>query len=209
VLYETIVQSRLVLKLSVRSHTKRESQARATTELRKRAQTSHLFLVKLQLAPTCEQDHLHDTTGLVHYSFLQGPAARVKMLSRSILRSTQLPRCVQQTPSPLLLSAVTSYRKLQSPIYRTFATTPRHRKDAARIPQPQSTLGPKAEALESVKPESIQPPTPATAAGASKQDILLAERTVSNAEQRKADWAILKEMTRYLWPKVCHKRSDY
>ena len=36
---------------------------------------------------------------------------------------------------------------------------------------------------------------------APKVDALLAEQTVSNKEQRKADWAIMKEMARYLWPK--------
>ena len=30
---------------------------------------------------------------------------------------------------------------------------------------------------------------------------LLAEQTVSNKEQRKADWAIIKDMAHYLWPK--------
>jgi ATP-binding cassette subfamily B (MDR/TAP) protein 7 len=59
-----------------------------------------------------------------------------------------------------------------------------------------------------VKPESVQPPKPAAAAGANKQDVLLAETTVSNAEQRKADWAILKEMTQYLWPKV-YRNEEY
>ncbi|KAF2743861.1 iron-sulfur clusters transporter atm1, mitochondrial precursor [Sporormia fimetaria CBS 119925] len=34
-----------------------------------------------------------------------------------------------------------------------------------------------------------------------KVDDLLAEQLVSNKQQRKADWAIMKEMTRYLWPK--------
>jgi hypothetical protein len=32
-------------------------------------------------------------------------------------------------------------------------------------------------------------------------DPLLAEQTVSNKEQRKADWAIIKDMAHYLWPK--------
>lgn len=31
---------------------------------------------------------------------------------------------------------------------------------------------------------------------------LLSEKTVGNKEQRKADWAIMKEMVKYLWPKV-------
>ena len=38
---------------------------------------------------------------------------------------------------------------------------------------------------------------------APKTDFLLGEQKVSNKEQRKADWAILKEMSKYLWPKVC------
>lgn len=52
---------------------------------------------------------------------------------------------------------------------------------------------------ESLKPESIQPKNPASS---QKQASLLSEKTVSNKEQRKADWAIIKEMSRYLWPKV-------
>ena len=34
-----------------------------------------------------------------------------------------------------------------------------------------------------------------------KPNTLLAEQTVTNKEQRKADWAIIKEMSHYLWPK--------
>lgn len=37
---------------------------------------------------------------------------------------------------------------------------------------------------------------------AGKKPDLLAEATVTRKEQRKADWAIMKEMTKYLWPKV-------
>lgn len=38
-------------------------------------------------------------------------------------------------------------------------------------------------------------------AKSAKKD-LLSEKTVDNKEQRKADWAIMKEMAKYLWPKV-------
>lgn len=31
---------------------------------------------------------------------------------------------------------------------------------------------------------------------------LLAEAELTTQEQRKADWGIIKEMSRYLWPKV-------
>jgi hypothetical protein len=41
----------------------------------------------------------------------------------------------------------------------------------------------------------------ATAAAAKKKD-LLGETAMGNKEQRKADWAIMKEMAKYLWPKV-------
>ncbi|KAI9738337.1 MAG: Iron-sulfur clusters transporter atm1, mitochondrial [Cirrosporium novae-zelandiae] len=34
-----------------------------------------------------------------------------------------------------------------------------------------------------------------------KLDVLLGEKVVSDKKQRKADWAIMKEMARYLWPK--------
>lgn len=51
---------------------------------------------------------------------------------------------------------------------------------------------------ESVKPGSLQKKP---SIGLRHNDPLLAEQTVSNKEQRKADWAIMKEMSRYLWPK--------
>ncbi|KAF2664508.1 P-loop containing nucleoside triphosphate hydrolase protein [Microthyrium microscopicum] len=41
----------------------------------------------------------------------------------------------------------------------------------------------------------------ATAKAPPKQDGFLAEKVGTNAEQRKADWAIIKEMSKYLWPK--------
>ena len=60
----------------------------------------------------------------------------------------------------------------------------------------------KANPAEISNPESAQKPKPATAAtNAGQQGDMLSEQVVSNAEQRKADWAIMKEMVQYLWPK--------
>lgn len=42
----------------------------------------------------------------------------------------------------------------------------------------------------------------ATTTTATKKNDLLSEATVGPREQRKADWAIMKEMAKYLWPKV-------
>ena len=60
----------------------------------------------------------------------------------------------------------------------------------------------KAEILESIKPETVQKQDTVQTKNVPKTDSLLSEQTVSNKEQRKADWAIMKEMARYLWPKV-------
>ncbi|KAL3444069.1 iron-sulfur clusters transporter atm1, mitochondrial [Aspergillus insuetus] len=49
------------------------------------------------------------------------------------------------------------------------------------------------------KPVSSGPSKPENAA-ATKKD-LLSESTIANKEQRKADWAIMREMAKYLWPK--------
>ena len=92
-----------------------------------------------------------------------------------------------------------SSRPLWSTHVRIFTTTPRHRKDDPRIQILQQQAGQKTEVPEGIKPETVQKPKPAIPAG---QDPLLAEQTVSNKEQRKADWAIIKEMSKYLWPKV-------
>ena len=58
---------------------------------------------------------------------------------------------------------------------------------------PSKALGAKDPKVES-KAES-------KSASPGKAKDLLAEKTTSNKEQRKADWAIMKEMSRYLWPK--------
>jgi len=75
-----------------------------------------------------------------------------------------------------------------------FTSTPRHRKDVNRIPEHVPT--------KSVRPVLVQKEDATEQNATGKQDGLLAEKVTSNVEQRKADWAIMKEMTKYLWPKV-------
>jgi ATP-binding cassette, subfamily B (MDR/TAP), member 7 len=82
-----------------------------------------------------------------------------------------------------------------------FATTPQHRKeDVARLGTIQQEATARQSAEESVKPENVKKEKPAEPT-TTKPDPLLAEQTVSNKEQRKADWAIIKNMAHYLWPK--------
>ena len=59
-----------------------------------------------------------------------------------------------------------------------------------------------ADRAENIKPETMHKPQEQVENDEPKPDALLSEQSLSNKEQRKADWAIMKEMSRYLWPKV-------
>lgn len=111
--------------------------------------------------------------------------------------------CTRAALRPSLTTYI-SNKPLASTAWRTrrvFATTPPHRREnvgrTKTITQEDHARQP---AEDSIKPESVkkeQGAQPTTA----KTDPLLAEQTVSNKEQRKADWAIIKDMAHYLWPK--------
>lgn len=66
---------------------------------------------------------------------------------------------------------------------------------------PAQTLQ-RLEPLERINPETLQKIDTSRFSEAQKRYSLLAEQNASDKEQRKADWAIMKEMSRYLWPKV-------
>lgn len=112
----------------------------------------------------------------------------------SALRSLRGMRSHQRLLQPL--ARIATCQRSTLPAARAFTTSPWRRKDdaAARTVQRET----KVEAPESLKPESIQKEKPV---GPAKQPSLLAEQTVTNKEQRKADWAIVKDMAHYLWPK--------
>lgn len=113
------------------------------------------------------------------------------MLARRFLRGCTGPQRV----GPLMLGS------LRPPASRVFRTTAFQCKDDTRTRTVQhETVQGKTEAPESVKPETVQKEK-GPAAAPSKQDGLLSENTVTNKEQRKADWAIIRDMAHYLWPK--------
>lgn len=109
-------------------------------------------------------------------------------------------------PSQALSSLPSTSWHCQS---RFLTTTPRRRKDEPREHTIEQAKAQKSDIPEGIKPESVQKAKPATPIPAGPQDPLLAEKTVSNQEQRKADWAIIKEMSVYLWPKVCFGATSY
>lgn len=118
------------------------------------------------------------------------------LASRLLLRPGLVP-CSRHTvqtfrtrpsPSPILLDS-----------RRVFTSTPRHRKDDAQARTVQleaEKQKPDGKDAKTEGPKATHPATPTAKGGP-----LLAEQTVSNKEQRKADWAIIKDMAHYLWPK--------
>ena len=64
----------------------------------------------------------------------------------------------------------------------------------------QLSTGSKAvDTSPETRPETAIKPPPATPTSTRKDPLALADKT--NKEQRKADWAIMREMAQYLWPK--------
>lgn len=87
------------------------------------------------------------------------------------------------------------------PRHITYTNHPRQ-DEGARQHQARTQVQLRPEQRESIKPEFYQETKKARPDETPETDALLSEQTVTNKEQRKADWAIMKEMARYLWPKV-------
>lgn len=112
-----------------------------------------------------------------------------------------LPRDVR-TQRTVFREAVRTTHILRSRIIFFSTTRPFRDSRPVKVREPSTTAraATKQEADESIKPESFQKPATASPADVANNG-LLGEQVVSNKEQRKADWAIMKEMSRYLWPK--------
>ncbi|MCJ1279530.1 Iron-sulfur clusters transporter atm1, mitochondrial [Puttea exsequens] len=104
-------------------------------------------------------------------------------------------------PNPIRLQHLQDRSKL---LLLRHITSTNHLRQNDRPTTKQTQAQPqlRPEQAENIKPESYEEPNKAKVANEPpRTDALLSEQTVSNKEQRKADWAIMKEMSRYLWPK--------
>jgi ATP-binding cassette, subfamily B (MDR/TAP), member 7 len=119
------------------------------------------------------------------------------LASRLYLRAAARPSGISLPPSAYSLG-LRATNPAVWPSKRIFASTPRHRKDASRAHAIEEETQAKQPAEESPKPESTKREAPADP---TKKGGLLSEQTVSNKEQRRADWRIIKDMSHYLWPK--------
>ena len=119
------------------------------------------------------------------------------MLAQRILRGA----CAQPLARPRLKTAVRHARSRHIPVTRVFTTTRILLRDEAQARTVQHEIErkeSKVATVEGVKPETVQKEKTVAPAN---HDSLLSEQTVSNKEQRHADWAIIKDMVQYLWPK--------
>jgi ABC transporter ATM len=85
---------------------------------------------------------------------------------------------------------------------RIFTTTPQPLKDTSKqiITDLNAQKQPAEESIGKT-PETARKPAPAQPATTAAPKDPLAPTDKTNSEQRKADWAIMKEMAKYLWPR--------
>jgi hypothetical protein len=153
-----------------------------------------LFVLSIWTPWNVTQEHIVDFASLVPLSKIRQTSI---MFRAGILHKVHL---LHQRPSGSLHQCLTPRTKL---LYQPLSCNAILRQKARASPQSLGGSTPsKADSAENIKPEGVQRPPDVKSDGAPKTDGLLTEQTVSNKEQRKADWAIMKEMVQYLWPKV-------
>lgn len=108
---------------------------------------------------------------------------------RAVLTTSVRARPVFNTFRPAAVRVFTSTRIWSKDDSRT--------RSVQRDPKAEFAASAKVDTITPIKLESIQKEKPAEP----KKPSLLVETNVSNKEQRKADWAIIKDMAHYLWPK--------
>ena len=125
--------------------------------------------------------------------------SQTRLLFSANLRLLAPPRA--HSHFPRLPSA---YQPRLKTTHRHFILSAHSQKEdsAARRQIAQDERSSTADRAENIKPETMHKPQEQAENDEPKPDALLSEQSLSNKEQRKADWAIMKEMSRYLWPKV-------
>jgi ATP-binding cassette subfamily B (MDR/TAP) protein 7 len=121
-----------------------------------------------------------------------------------ILRTVYRASCVAARSSPRNQSLRARPEIANRVCVRIFTNTSRARKDDSKQQgriQTELQRQPSRPAEESVgkTPETARRAAPAEPVKSRKDPLALEQKT--NQEQRIADWAIMKEMVRYLWPK--------
>ena len=115
------------------------------------------------------------------------------MIVRSLLRASCLSARAPFRPQPWIQPRLG---------LRIFTSTSRYYRDEGKQTTIQSQILREPRAADDTPgkiPETAKKAAPAFTTTARKDPLALDDK--SNKEQRKADWAIMKEMAKYLWPK--------
>ena len=126
------------------------------------------------------------------------------MLTRTLRGCGKLHGALAHEVNPRKFTFDHAWRLRYNVRIQHFAQSAFRRKENEQKPIKVAEPSAKIEASESVKPETVTKAEPVLKGGADsgqKNVNLLAEKVTTNAEQRKADFAIMKEMMQYLWPK--------
>lgn len=122
---------------------------------------------------------------------------------RTSRRFTHLPYTVpRSTPRPIAPIAPIAFHDTQLRLFTSHGSSWRKHGDGDTAPEKKPASPNSAPAPRLANAEVIQEQKNTQNAKVTKKPDLLSEATVANKEQRKADWAIMKEMAKYLWPKV-------
>ncbi|KAJ9656418.1 Iron-sulfur clusters transporter atm1, mitochondrial [Neophaeococcomyces mojaviensis] len=123
------------------------------------------------------------------------------MLARSVQSCVRRPLCSRWANSTTRRSDLARV----STSHRCFLTSAFRRQRKAEIKSAPTKIPDdapvKAEIAEISRPESATKPQPLSKNATSQTPNLGTEQNLSNKEQRQVDFAIMKEMVRYLWPK--------
>lgn len=125
-------------------------------------------------------------------------ATAVRLQRRTM--GPSLPRASFLVPYPVCQAHLHNRRQI-----RIFSSETRVLKQQnANHPPPDKSAKPRpAPASMEARSETAKKSGDTGAADTtSQQSSLLSEAIVSRKQQRKVDWAIMKEMVKYLWPKV-------
>jgi ATP-binding cassette subfamily B (MDR/TAP) protein 7 len=97
----------------------------------------------------------------------------------------------------------TTYHGTQLRLFSSLGSSWRKPETGDSAPERKTARLNSAPASELANADVVQKQKDTQNATSTKKNDLLSEATVANKEQRKADWAIMREMAKYLWPKVC------
>lgn len=128
----------------------------------------------------------------------------VRIPARFVRRGPVVPRSSPWLPAAYSARLRAFSTTNKGPLLKAVDEPPVERKSPSPASTPSSTPATDAAGAGAQTPKDA---AKASGSDEKKKKDLLSESTVATQQQRKADWAIMKEMAKYLWPKVGDSRD--